>query len=756
MRNLFLVCVAILLAVTSCFAESESVLYNTQNSFIIPWPATDRTDFKTAETGLTAGTYVVKAYKRNKAPQTLTLTACVFATSTLTNTGNPANNETLTIAGTLNGTAVSEVKTFKSTLTGAADEIKIAATATLTFDNVKCAINDSGCTEGTDYGTGTVASQLVNATTKTATTLVIVSNIPGTGPNAYTTAETSTVLSWTAGTLASGTDTCISQESQGRNWFAGAATLFDTYGPLKLTFNYDAEALPFEYIVAVKGQSAWNAQYVSVASNDDLLETDCSTIANTNSPFYKECVADTLTKLYSVWKNPTTIATLSSQTSFTLTDGSADNDAYKDWLILVVDSSTPLQMAKGVVSAYTGSTKTVTLRTNPAVFTMAAGDAVYLMPDAALKPATDGRSVVVDAAGLADATAVKVGPTGAATAQTAGDIYTRLGAPAGASMSADIAAIKAETANVAGIKTKTDFLPSATAGAAGGVFIAGTNAATTVTTAFTTTFTGNLTGSVASVTGAVGSVTGAVGSVTGAVGSVTGTIGGLTAAALKDFFDTDSTTNYGAAVAGSVVKEMADNAGGSALTVPAIVSGVWDAATASYQIAGSTGKALTTASSAGDPWATATGGYGAGTFGKVVTDNLNAPVASASALATAQTAITDLQSRTPAALVSGRMDASVGAMQAGVLTAASIDGDAFTAAKFAADVSTEFAATLMATPYEGAETFKHFLQYGASALFGKYNSSAGTFNFRDLADTKNRIVYTTSSTARTAVTLSPD
>jgi hypothetical protein len=48
---------------------------------------------------------------------------------------------------------------------------------------------------------------------------------------------------------------------------------------------------------------------------------------------------------------------------------------------------------------------------------------------------------------------------------------------------------------VAAIKTKTDFLPSATAGAAGGLFIAGTNAATTVN------FTGNLSGSVGSVTG---------------------------------------------------------------------------------------------------------------------------------------------------------------------------------------------------------------------------------------------------------------
>jgi len=49
--------------------------------------------------------------------------------------------------------------------------------------------------------------------------------------------------------------------------------------------------------------------------------------------------------------------------------------------------------------------------------------------------------------------------------------------------------------NISSIKTKTDFLPSATAGAAGGVFIAGSNAATTVN------ITGNVSGSVGSVTG---------------------------------------------------------------------------------------------------------------------------------------------------------------------------------------------------------------------------------------------------------------
>lgn len=59
-----------------------------------------------------------------------------------------------------------------------------------------------------------------------------------------------------------------------------------------------------------------------------------------------------------------------------------------------------------------------------------------------------------------------------------------------------------DNTSIAAIKVKTDFLPSVTAGNAGGVFISGTNAATTVN------ITGNLSGSVGSVTGAVGSVTG--------------------------------------------------------------------------------------------------------------------------------------------------------------------------------------------------------------------------------------------------------
>lgn len=63
----------------------------------------------------------------------------------------------------------------------------------------------------------------------------------------------------------------------------------------------------------------------------------------------------------------------------------------------------------------------------------------------ALMPATAGRTAVVDAAGLVDANAVKVGPTGSGTAQTAGDIKGTLGTPAGASIAADLAEIEGET-----------------------------------------------------------------------------------------------------------------------------------------------------------------------------------------------------------------------------------------------------------------------------------------------------------------------
>lgn len=75
-------------------------------------------------------------------------------------------------------------------------------------------------------------------------------------------------------------------------------------------------------------------------------------------------------------------------------------------------------------------------------------------------------------------------------------------------------------------------------------------------------------------------------------GNLTGTINGLTATAVADLFDTDSGTNYAAAHANSVVKQIADNAGGSALTEAGIADAVWDELTSEHVVVGSFGEHL--------------------------------------------------------------------------------------------------------------------------------------------------------------------
>ena len=79
---------------------------------------------------------------------------------------------------------------------------------------------------------------------------------------------------------------------------------------------------------------------------------------------------------------------------------------------------------------------------------------------------------------------------------------------------------------------------------------------------------------------------------TTAVGDVS--VDEIQASALADLFNTDSGTTYAAAVAGSVVKETADNAGGATMSVQDIVDGVWDEAKASHVAASSFGEEVQT------------------------------------------------------------------------------------------------------------------------------------------------------------------
>jgi len=156
----------------------------------------------------------------------------------------------------------------------------------------------------------------------------------------------------------------------------------------------------------------------------------------------------------------------------------------------------------------------------------------------------------------------------------------------------------------------------------------------------------------------VGNITG---NLSGSVGSVTAGVT-LAAAAVQAIWDalTSALTT-----ASSIGKLLVDNINATISsrlatagyttppTVGAIADQVWDEAIADHAGAGSTGAALSAAGSAGDPWGTALpGAYGAGTAGKIIGDNVNATVSSRAS----QTAVDDLPTNTELATALGTAD----------------------------------------------------------------------------------------------------
>jgi hypothetical protein len=82
----------------------------------------------------------------------------------------------------------------------------------------------------------------------------------------------------------------------------------------------------------------------------------------------------------------TTIATWTSNTDFTLTDGSSFNTAYRGHVIVLRRAAAPrLDVMPMIVLTYTGSTKTITTAESPVGFTFAAGDFVEIYADYSLK-----------------------------------------------------------------------------------------------------------------------------------------------------------------------------------------------------------------------------------------------------------------------------------------------------------------------------------------------------------------------------------
>jgi hypothetical protein len=211
----------------------------------------------------------------------------------------------------------------------------------------------------------------------------------------------------------------------------------------------------------------------------------------------------------------TTIATLASQTSFTLEDATLDASAYVGCPCIIHDLASAVQLAFGYISAYAITTKTVTLAADPGIFTMAAGDNISIFPPAQvaswnnvpLATTNPLPNAAADAAG-----GLPISDLGGLDLDTILDVAvsTRL-APTVAARTLDVS-----VGGEAGIDWANIGSPTTAQN------VSATNIDVDQIVA---SVSGNVVGSVGSVTGAVGSVTGAVGSVAGNVdGNVSGTV----------------------------------------------------------------------------------------------------------------------------------------------------------------------------------------------------------------------------------------
>ena len=283
-----------------------------------------------------------------------------------------------------------------------------------------------------------------------------------------------------------------------------AAALGGTYDVVQLaTGGAGSEAIVGQYLISLSTGSTTATGYrqiyppIAVAVSTRIAAKTADSVGSKATLVTLECIAQS--NVVDDGIAITTVTTVTNQLTATAIATGVWTDATAG------DFTTALSVGKSVMNGVTlGTGLTINAYTGNTVQT---GDAFAIVKsggtgdNAAIKTKTDFLpSATAGAAG-----GVQIAGSNAATTYvtlTSTGAFTVNGVAAVSQTGDGFAVVKSGgTGDNAAIKTKTDFLPSVTAGGAGGVFIAGTNAATTVTTSFTTTFTGNLTGSVNSVTG---------------------------------------------------------------------------------------------------------------------------------------------------------------------------------------------------------------------------------------------------------------
>ena len=231
-----------------------------------------------------------------------------------------------------------------------------------------------------------------------------------------------------------------------------------------------------------------------------------------------------------------------------------------------------------------------------------------------------------------------------------GAAFTRLGAPAGASVSADIAAIEAQTDDIGAAGAGLTAVPWNAAWDAevqsevNDGLVAYNAASTTNITGGTITTTTNLTNLPAITANWL-------------------TAAGMAADASAEIAD----AVWDEAIAGHLAAGSTGLAlnGATAPTAAAVADAVWDEALAGHLGAGSTGEALNAAGAAGDPWVTALpGAYGAGSAGKIIGDNINATISSRATASDMTSVLADTNELQTDWVNGGRLDLLIDAIKA--------------------------------------------------------------------------------------------
>lgn len=190
-------------------------------------------------------------------PMTNETGAAVAATQTGTATGNFSNNEVVVVGA--------KTYTFKTTLTGAANEVLIGVSASASLDNLIYAINDAVGIEGTDYGTGTTANAQASAGAGAGDTIVLTALSAGDAGNSIASTETSATFSFAAATFSGGYDAKVIQLFFGHrlnNPTSSANRVRTTY-QIERSLGPDDDASPndfqYEYVVgAIPNEFAIN------------------------------------------------------------------------------------------------------------------------------------------------------------------------------------------------------------------------------------------------------------------------------------------------------------------------------------------------------------------------------------------------------------------------------------------------------------------------------------------------------------------